>query len=63
MPSKNDKILSEFYVLCAEILTGKAKKEDIKRITKTMCDTNQQAVMGEEFGKIANTLQGDKKCH
>ena len=63
MVSKNDEILSEFYVLCGQILAATAKEEDIKRITKTMCDTKQQAVMGEEFGKIANTLKEDKKCH
>lgn len=63
MVTEENKILSEFYNLCGEILTGKAKEEDIKRITKAMCDTNQQAVMGEEFKKIANTLSEDKSCH
>lgn len=53
---ENDEVLSEFYNLCGEILGGKAKKDDIKRITKTMCDTGQQEIMKIEFGKIAETL-------
>ena len=60
MVSKNDEILSDFYVLCGQILAGTVKKEDVKRITKAMVDTKQQAVMGEEFGKIGDLLSKDR---
>ena len=60
MVSKNDEILSDFYVLCGQILAGTVKEEDVKRITKAMVDTDQQAVMSEEFGKIADTLKENK---
>ncbi len=56
MVSKNDEILSEFYNLCGEILSGKAKEDNIKRITKKMLDTGQQKIMKIEFEKINKTL-------
>ncbi len=56
MVSKNDEILSEFYNLCGEILSGKAKEDNIKRITKKMLDTGQQEIMKIEFEKINKTL-------
>lgn len=52
----NKKALAEFYNLCAEILMGKAKEEDIKRTTKAMVDTEQQAVMANEFHHIGKLL-------
>ena len=56
----NKKILSQFYNLCGEILSGKAKEEDIQRITKAMVDSNQQDIMKEEFEQIGVILV-DKK--
>lgn len=63
MVTKEKEVLSEFYLLCGQILGGTVKEEDAKRITKAMIDTNQQAIMGEEFNKIANLLSKDRICH
>lgn len=60
MVTKEKEVLSDFYFMLGEILGGIAKKEDIKRITKAMVDTNQQDIMGEEFNKIANLLKNRK---
>lgn len=60
MVTKEKEVLSDFYLLCGQILGAIAKKEDIKRVTKAMVDTNQQAIMGEEFNKIAKLLTKDK---
>lgn len=54
---KND-ILSEFYELCGDMYLGKAKKEDIERITKSMVDSGQTKVMKEEFNKMTEVLTG-----
>lgn len=51
-------VLADFYNVCGEILMGRAKEEDIKRVTKAMFDTNQQAIMSAEFTKIQETLTG-----
>lgn len=49
-------VLAEFYVLCANILLGKADEKDIKRLTKDMCDTGQQDIMRDEFVSMGKTL-------
>jgi len=57
--SNKKEALAGFYCLCAEILMGKAKEEDVERITKTMVDTGQQIVMAEEFSQIGKLLAPD----
>ena len=49
-------VLASFYVLCANIVLGKAKKEDVERITKEMIIIGQQKVMTKEFAEIAKIL-------
>ena len=56
----NRKILSDFYNLCGETMAGKAKEEDIKRITKAMVDSRQQTIMKEEFNQIGAILFAPK---
>ncbi len=48
--------LAEFYNLCGEILMGKAEKEDIKRITEAMINTEQQSIIADEFSQIGKLL-------
>ena len=45
--------------LCAEILMGKAKEVDLKRITKEMLDAGRQKEMGKEFARIGKLLKGN----
>lgn len=51
-----DKAKAEFLNVCGEILMGKAKKEDIERVTKNMIDTGQSAFVIQEFKDIQATL-------
>ena len=58
MALDKQKVLAEFYSLIAEMYMGKAADEDVKAITRAMCDTGQQDVMRREFDKMAKVLKG-----
>ena len=45
--------------LCVEILMGKAKEVDLKRITKEMLDAGRQKEMSKEFIRIGKLLGGN----
>lgn len=57
MARTNEETKQEFDHLCKEILLATAREEDIKIITKEMCDTNQQDYMKDEFIKIGEILK------
>jgi len=52
-----EKTIEEFYELCKEILAASAKKEDIARFTKAMCDIGRQDIMTKEFNRIRSILK------
>ena len=54
-PSSGD-LDVDFLNLCGEILMGKAKEVDMKRITKEMCDAGKHDILKKEFGKLSKTL-------
>ena len=56
MATEKDTILSEFYRVCGQILTGKASGDEIKASTKAMVDSGQQTIMATEFNKITKSL-------
>lgn len=51
-----ERVLAEFYNLCGDILCGKADKNEIKRITKAMCEAGQYDIMQKEFRQMGNQL-------
>lgn len=50
------KTITEFLKLCEDILSAKADKADIKRLTKEMCDIGRQDIMTKEFKRIESIL-------
>ena len=52
-----EKTIEEFYDLCKDILTATAEEDEIKRLTKEMCDIGRQDIMTKEFKRIGSILK------
>jgi hypothetical protein len=52
---------ADFANLCGEILMGKTKDADVKRITKEMCDAGRSIEMRNELIRIGNILKTGEK--
>ena len=52
-----EKTIEEFHELCKNILTATAEEDEIKRLTKEMCDIGRQDIMTKEFKRIGSILR------
>lgn len=57
MSQTNEEVKQDFDHLCKEITFGIATKENIRIITKTMCDTKQHKYMRQEFCRLSRLLE------
>ena len=54
-------IYADFLNLCGEILSGKAEKEDIEKLTEAMVKSGQRDLMKKELKDISKIIIAKRK--